>query len=88
MRTSKTLAAIAVAFALSGCTATSGAGPEPVPGSIIYKGQPQMKLMKSPIGSTFNHRFSDQFDDEYIETYRIAPDRSLELVSRRRIDLL
>ncbi|CAK7256028.1 MULTISPECIES: hypothetical protein [unclassified Shinella] len=82
----KTVVAIAIAFALTGCTAASAL--EPIPGSIIYKGQPRTKLMKAPIGSTFEHRFRDRFGDEYMEVYRIAPDRSLELLSRRRIDIV
>jgi hypothetical protein len=82
----KTFATIAIAFGLAGCTAASAL--EPVPGSIIYKGQPRTKLTKAPIGSTFEHRFRDQFGDDYVEVYRIAPDRSLELLSRRRIDIV
>jgi hypothetical protein len=85
MRPVKTLAAVALALAFS---ATAASAVEPIPGSIIYKGQPRTKLMKSPIGSTFDHHFRDQFGDEYVEVYRIAPDRSLELLSRRRIDIL
>lgn len=81
----KSLAAMVFIFALAGCTA---AKLEPVPGSIIYNGQPRTKLMKAPVGSTFDHRFRDQFGDEYMETYRIAPDRSLDLISRRRIDIV
>ncbi|MDG4675812.1 hypothetical protein P9A16_32440 [Shinella sp. 838] len=82
----RTFAAIVLAFGLVGCTAASAL--EPVPGSIIYKGQPRTKLTKAPIGSTFEHHFRDQFGDDYVEVYRIAPDRSLELLSRRRIDIV
>lgn len=82
----RTFAAIVLAFGLVGCTAASAL--EPVPGSIIYKGQPRTKLTKTPIGSTFEHHFRDQFGDDYVEVYRIAPDRSLELLSRRRIDIV
>ena len=82
----KAFAVIAIAFGLAGCTAASAV--EPIPGSIIYKGQPQTKLRKAPIGSTFEHHFRDQFGDDYVEVYRIAPDRSLELISRRRIDIV
>ncbi|WP_307236258.1 hypothetical protein [Pararhizobium capsulatum] len=59
---------------------------EPIPGSITYKGQPRTKLTKSPIGSTFNHYFTVGGYD-YAETYRILPDRSLEIISRRRSDM-
>ncbi|KNY18464.1 hypothetical protein AKG11_04950 [Shinella sp. SUS2] len=82
----RTFAAIVLAFGLVGCTAASAL--EPVPGSITYKGQPRTKLTKAPIGSTFEHHFRDQFGDDYVEVYRIAPDRSLELLSRRRIDII
>jgi hypothetical protein len=58
---------------------------DPVPGSITYKGQPRTKLTKSPIGSTFPHYFTYRGDD-YAETYRIRPDRSLEIISRYRTD--
>ncbi len=86
------LAIAAVSAALMGLTAcTSVGGPaqpiEPIPGSIIYGGQPRTKLMKSPIGSTFNHRFRDNRGGEWQEVYRIAPDRSLELIARRQIEL-
>jgi hypothetical protein len=56
---------------------------EPIPGSIIYGGQPRTKLKKSPVGSSFTHRFTYQ-GDEYEERYVIQPDRSLKLVFRTR----
>jgi len=60
-------------------------GLAPVPGSITYNGQPRTKLTKAPVGSTFSHRLRDEVTGhEYIEIYRILPDRSLEIVSRRR----
>ncbi len=45
------------ALLLVSCTtvAYDGPGLEPIPGSIIYRGQPHTKLTKSPIGSTFPH---------------------------------
>ena len=84
MRNTNALAMV-LAFALSGCAASAL---EPIPGSITYSGQPRTKLTKAPVGSTFEHTFRDQFGDRYVETYRIAPDRSLELVSRYRIDVV
>ena len=85
------LAALALSAAvLAGCSASSSSSTrvlEPIPGSITYSGQPRTKLMKSPVGSTFEHRFRDRFGYEYIERYRIRPDRSLEIVHRRRLDL-
>ncbi len=47
------LAALAVQTAL----ATKARALEPIPGSITFQGQPTTKLVKSPIGSTFSHRF-------------------------------
>ncbi|WP_411035514.1 hypothetical protein [Shinella sp. BYT-45] len=59
-------------------------GLEPVPGSITYNGQPRTKLMKAPIGSTFSHNVQDPVTRQnYVEVYRIRPDRSLEIISRR-----
>ena len=81
------LPAIALAVMLAGCSAST-ASLEPVPGSITYGGQPRTKLTKSPIGSTFEHRYRDQFGDEWVERYRILPDRSLEIVSRHRVNLI
>ncbi|CVI17272.1 MULTISPECIES: hypothetical protein [Rhizobium/Agrobacterium group] len=83
----KTLVSLAaIALTLAGC-ATSGpaAYVEPIPGSITYKGQPRTKLTKSPIGSTFSHEFRIDGSTRAVETYRIAPDRSLELIDRRII---
>jgi hypothetical protein len=90
MRRTGTLAAIALIAALAGCTTgggtnTVGFNVEPIPGSITYGGQPSTRLQRAPVGSTFTHRFTDDTLREYIETYRIAPDRSLELIRRERI---
>ena len=70
---------------LTGCEATSmGYSPylEPIPGSITYGGQPRTKLTKSPVGSWFHHRFTDQYGRTVEETYFIQPDRSLLRTSR------
>lgn len=83
----KTLVSLAaIALTLAGCT-TSGTAAyvEPIPGSITYKGQPRTKLTKSPIGSTFSHEFRIDGSTRAVETYRIASDRSLELIDRRII---
>lgn len=79
----KTLAAVlSIAALLASCsTSTSSAPVEPVPGSITYGGQPSMKLTKSPVGSTFKHRFS-YGTGMAVETYVIEPDRSLKLIRR------
>lgn len=83
----RTLTAFALAAVLlSGCTTAASPALEPIPGSITYKGQPRTKLTKSPIGSTFEHRFRDALGHEYVERYRIRPDRSLEIIDRRRLD--
>ncbi|WP_411035521.1 hypothetical protein [Shinella sp. BYT-45] len=68
---------------LAACTVGGGVPLEPVPGSITYHGQPRTKLTKSPIGSTFEHRFKDGPSREVFETYRIEPDRSLAIIHRR-----
>ncbi|MEA3535632.1 hypothetical protein [Rhizobium sp. CC-YZS058] len=83
----KTLLLLAALLPLAACTSTGGtAGPEPIPGSITYSGQPRTKLTKAPVGSTFTHRFrGGPYGLEYEEVYRIAPDRSLELLSRRQL---
>ncbi len=72
-----------LALCLSGCSPTAGVTyPEPIPGSITYGGQPRTKLAKAPVGSFFNHRFTDQFGNLVQETYVIQPDRSLLLMNR------
>jgi hypothetical protein len=78
-----TLAAV-ISLAVAGCASTEL---QPIPGSITYNGQPRTKLMKSPIGSTFEHSFRDPRGDEYVETYQIRADRSLRLISRHRTNL-
>ena len=70
-------------LAIAGCT--TAAPVEPIPGSITYGGQPRTKLTKSPIGSTFSHEFRIDSSTRAVETYRIAPDRSLQLINRRII---
>lgn len=70
---------LGTALALSACTTATV---EPIPGSITYNGQPHTKLTKSPVGSTFEHRFYAD-GGEYVETYQIQPDRSLKLIWRR-----
>jgi hypothetical protein len=77
-------------FSIFGCAAllaSSSAfaqGLTPVPGSITYNGQPHTKLTRAPIGSTFSHSLTDAVTgQQYVEIYRMAPDRSLEIVSRR-----
>lgn len=72
------------ALCIAGCTASAGGGnyPDPIPGSITYGGQPRTKLTKSPVGSWFHHRFTDQFGRTVQETYVIQPDRSLLLTNR------
>ena len=72
-----------VAIVLSACTATAV---EPIPGSITYRGQPQTRLTKAPVGSTFTHRLIDQYGRRAEETYVILPDRSVKLIRRRTIE--
>ena len=82
MKTLASSAAIALSLALAGCT-TAGPAPyvEPIPGSIIYKGQPRTKLTKSPVGSVVHNSFRTVTGVAY-ETYIIQPDRSLKLIRR------
>ena len=81
----RTVVAIFALALLAGCTTGkdySAPGLTPIPGSIIYSGQPRTKLTKSPIGSTFPHSFIDQYGQEVEETYMIQPDRTLKIVHR------
>ena len=75
------------ALALAGCTTVDYTGPgiEPIPGSITYRGQPQLKLTKSPPGTRLPHHFVNQWGQDVYETYIIQPDRSLKLVSREEM---
>ncbi|RWX78952.1 hypothetical protein EPK99_10275 [Neorhizobium lilium] len=63
----------------------SGSNLRPIPGSITYGGQPRTRLTKSPVGSTVQHEFRNEFGELTIETYVLQPDRSLKLVTRRVI---
>jgi hypothetical protein len=74
------LAGLAVQTAL----ATKARAFEPIAGSLTFQGQPKTKLLKSPIGSTFSHRFYAG-GAHYEETYKIREDRSLELVRRQQL---
>jgi hypothetical protein len=78
------LLSVGLVIVLSACAATETREIEPIPGSITYGGQPRTKLTKSPIGSTFHHEFVGSDGTRWIETYRIRPDRSVEIISRRR----
>ena len=73
-------------LALSGCQTSTSPGLQPIPGSIIYGGQPRQKLTKSPVGSTFPHFFYDENGVRTEETYIIQPDRSLKLVDRHYVE--
>ncbi|OLP57638.1 hypothetical protein BJF92_21805 [Rhizobium rhizosphaerae] len=81
------LALVLALPALSACTTAGDPGVQPIPGSITYGGQPRTKLTKSPIGSTFTHLLTDEYGRQAEEVYRIQPDRSLKLLSRRRIEV-
>ncbi len=65
----------------TGFLGLSSTGVQPIPGSITYGGQPKTRLLKAPVGSSFNHEFSSGAN-RYSETYIIQADRSLKLVSR------
>ncbi|KQY21115.1 hypothetical protein [Rhizobium sp. Root482] len=79
----KSLMIFAMATLVASCT-TSHQPLEPIPGSITYGGQPRTKLMKSPIGSTFEHEFRGDNGTRWSETYQIQPDRTVEIISRRK----
>ena len=68
-------------FVAQTALATKANALEPIKGSITFQGQPRTKLLKSPIGSTFTHRFGN-----YEETYKLREDRSLEIVGRRKLN--
>ena len=70
---------------LAGCTSSNirSEGLSPIPGSIIYKGQPHSRLTRSPVGSTFPHDFTDEWGRRVEETYIIRPDRTLAIVDRQ-----
>lgn len=72
---------------LSACTTAADPGVQPIPGSITYGGQPRTRLTKAPVGSTFSHLLTDEYGRQAEEIYRIEPDRSLTLLSRRRIEV-
>ena len=67
---------------LAACN-TTAQSLQPIPGSITYHGQPQMKLMLSPPGTRLPHHFTNQWGEDVFETYIIQPDHSLKLVSRQ-----
>lgn len=59
----------------------TSAGLQPIPGSITYGGQPMTRLLKAPVGSSFDHEFTSG-GNRYSETYIIQADRSLKLANR------
>jgi hypothetical protein len=67
---------------LAACTMTEQSL-QPIPGSITYRGQPEMKLTQSPPGTRLPHHFTNQWGEDVYETYIIQPDHSLKLVSRQ-----
>jgi hypothetical protein len=67
---------------LTGCTTADTAEVKPIPGSIIYGGQPRTKLTKSPIGSAVYNSFYDSTGSRVKETYILQPDRTLKLMRR------
>ncbi len=75
----RTILAVALLAALGGCTGTTL---EPIPGSLIYGGQPRTLLTKSPPGTIFPHNFVDEQGRGIEETYLIQPDRTLKLTRR------
>jgi len=76
----KLLTLIAVLALTEGAQAASL---EPVPGSLTYR-NPDVRIgfRRVPAGSTFEHHFYDNGGDHIVETYRIAPDGTLQIVDR------
>ena len=71
----------ATVLLLSSLFAAPAMGVEPIPGSIIYGGQPKTRLQKAPVGSLLTHEFYWN-GTRYVETYAVQADRSLKLVDR------
>jgi PBP1b-binding outer membrane lipoprotein LpoB len=78
------VAAFAALFLTSCVAPTPYNSLEPIPGSITYGGAPRTKLKKAPIGSTLHNNFYGPYGERIEETYMVMPDRSLQLVARRR----
>jgi hypothetical protein len=56
---------------------------EPIEGSITYRNPDvRMGFRKVPAGSSFEHRFYDNGGSLIVETYRIRPDGTLQLIER------
>lgn len=81
----KLAAPLLAAFLLAGCTSTGSSDPEPIPGSITYKGQPRTKLTQSPPGSYLYNEFFNSYGERVRETYILQQDRSLRLMRREII---
>jgi hypothetical protein len=74
------LATMLAAMALS---ATQASALEPIEGSITYRNPDvRMGFRKVPAGSSFEHRFYDNGGSLIVETYRIRPDGTLQLIER------
>jgi hypothetical protein len=68
---------------LTGCASNpNGEGLSPIVGSITYRGQPHARLVRSPVGSTFPHDFTDEWGRRVEETYVIRSDRTLAIIDR------
>ncbi|RWX78422.1 hypothetical protein EPK99_07325 [Neorhizobium lilium] len=56
---------------------------EPVDGSITYRTpEVRMGFSRVPAGSTFEHHFYDGSGNHIVETYRVRPDGTLEIIDR------
>jgi hypothetical protein len=55
----------------------------PVEGSITYS-NPDVRIgfRRTPAGSTFEHLFYDNSGNRIVETYRIRPDGTLDIIDR------
>jgi hypothetical protein len=76
--------AVFAALAIATFATTVHARPlAPVDGSITYD-NPGVRIgfTRAPAGSTFEHHFHDGSGNHIVETYRIRPDGTLEIIDR------
>ncbi len=75
---------ILIALALVSLGSVAQARPlAPVEGSITYS-NPDVRIgfKRTPVGSTFEHHFYDNSGNRIVETYRIRPDGTLDIIDR------
>lgn len=74
----KTIATLVLAAAIvSGCQSVSAYSP---PSSGTAHGS----LPKSPVGSTFQNQYEDNWGQQVVETYQVQSDHSVKLINKRK----